>query len=140
MKYNGQEVKEANGEDYQLSPTPRKMLVWDHASVVAKEKEILGYHNGVWIAPYALGRGVEFYYHAAEIPTPTLRPFKSAKELDKAVIVHGPFVINVTTGTRMIISSYDNTSIRDHDNAKTMADMVNKFTFLDGAPFGVEEG
>lgn len=140
MKYNGREVEEANGTYYHLGMTPKRMFVWnfdDDAIIV--EREVLGFFQGIWIAANNEGTGVTQWRHAAEIPTAKLRPFNSAVEIDKAIAEHGPYILSVTTGTRMLIASYDDTSVRDRDNTQTMEDLMNKFTFLDGAPFGVEE-
>lgn len=69
MKYKGVELKEADGKDYPLGPTPRKkMLVWELDDVGAPiEREVLGCYDGEWVATHS-GGGVETWAHAAEIP------------------------------------------------------------------------
>lgn len=139
MKYKGMEVSEADGRDYKLSDKPKRMLVWDGAPYNALEKEVLGFFQGRWIAANINGTGVCQWLHAAEIPTPTVRPFKSAEELDKAVTVHGPFVLGVTSGIRYLITSYGSNALSLNGDGYTMATVMREFTFLDGAPFGVVE-
>ena len=72
MQYNGKELKEANGADYQLSTTPKNMLVWDNDSNSASILEVYGYVNCCWLVKSLTRRtGVSEYDHAAEIPTET---------------------------------------------------------------------
>lgn len=72
MQYNGQEVIEANGSDYQVSSKPKRMLVWVD-NMEPFEHDVLGFFNGAWLATDHINGGVDHYYHAAEIPKePTL--------------------------------------------------------------------
>lgn len=67
MKYKGMKVTKANGADYPLSPTPKKMLVWDDDTKPA-ERRVLGYYNGKWISETVPESGVLEWDNAAEIP------------------------------------------------------------------------
>lgn len=68
MKYKGMEVTEANGADYPLSSTPKKMLVWYDGAITPIVADVLGYYNGYWLAADDADKGVVSYGHAAEIP------------------------------------------------------------------------
>lgn len=74
MKYNGMEVHEAEGRDYRLGMTPKKMLVWDNAQYTPFERDVLGFFNGSWVAADSCGKGVCQWLHAAEIPTEETLP------------------------------------------------------------------
>lgn len=69
MTYNGLELVEADGKNYQLGPTPKRMFVWDDCDGVLMERDVLGFFNGFWIAAFPDGKGVHNWHHAAEIPT-----------------------------------------------------------------------
>lgn len=73
MQYNGQEVIEANGSDYQVSSKPKRMLVWPDGVVHPLEEDVLGFFNGFWLTTDHVNGGVHHFPHAAEIPKiPTL--------------------------------------------------------------------
>lgn len=68
MKYNVMEVHEADGAEYELSPTPKKMLVWNSDNLMVVEREVLGFFKERWIAAAVGLQGVCEWEHAAEIP------------------------------------------------------------------------
>lgn len=68
MNYKGKELIEANGVDYPLGNTPKKMLVWDYETLF--EFNVLGYYNGKWVVANSVdNHGTSSWLHAAEIPT-----------------------------------------------------------------------
>lgn len=68
------------------------------------------------------------------------RPFTSAKELDKAIAEHGPFICNVETGIRIIIDAYNSKEVRVLGMERPMEELFKNYTFADGTLCGVEEG
>lgn len=68
MKYNGMELKEADGKDYPPS-APKSMLVWDKNHIICHVREVIGFINGRWAAvDGAKGAGTCDWDYAAEIP------------------------------------------------------------------------
>lgn len=82
MNYNGKNIEEADGKDYPLSLTTKRMLVWDNGQYSPFERDVLGFFQGFWVAADNYGKGVCQWLHAAEIPKqPTIADY--LKELHR---------------------------------------------------------
>lgn len=141
MNYKGKELKEANGKDYPLGMTPKKMLVWTNDGCEPYEKEVLGFYGEYWIAD-SKTLGVSTWKHAAEIPTEPQkkwRPFDGITECHEAIDRHGSWVINTNNHQHCQIVAYDKTHVLIAQTTKTYRELLDNFIFVNGFPCGEEE-
>lgn len=146
MNYKGHKLKEANGADYPLSNTPKKMLVWDSNTVL--KIDVLGYYNGQWVAKNeGENHGTSSWLHAAEIPEEPKKewyPFDNVDEFLKAAGGLNAIWLKRKADNQMILvtsigNSDSSDPIRLTSSWVSLSDIFEHFTFADGTPCGVEE-